>query len=581
MLSRLLNFFKNFSFGVGLFFFLAHSAVATNFPSIQPHIFKADSYPSVGLTNGILFQLVASEIALQRGELGAAYQTYISMAKTTKDPRLAERAVQIAQVAQAPNEIRNATILWNELSPGSKLAQKSYINIGLHFEEYQTIFPVVEQYLAQLDDPGRDLVEIQLALCKNKNKKEALSFFKSISAPYNQLPETQLGLARLSLLNGDIKISLSTAQNAFKRKPDTDSLLVLVNTLLKVDLKKALALLDNYLLQHPTNIKVRNVYTQLLIATKDYEKLNNIAKKYASDGPYTITVALELLQKKNTPNAVKLLKNYILLSEKDWNQGESVGRAYLLLSEIALSNQEIAASLAYANKVTDPSLKNMVNLQIANIYAQEGDKDKAIFYLDSINTEDQEQKEKVVLFKARLISELKGDLASLAYLEKLIKEDPDSKELCYLAAMKAGSTGNIKLMEHYFQSAIRIDPLFANAYNSYGYTLLEQTSRIKDAEKYIKKAYNLDSKNPFILDSMGWLYYKKGNYTKAVEYLIQSIKLSKSKEKEIYIHLVQALWKKGNQSEAIQVLNTALKMWPTSSELRDLKKYFSKLKSGS
>ena len=53
------------------------------------------------------------------------------------------------------------------------------------------------------------------------------------------------------------------------------------------------------------------------------------------------------------------------------------------------------------------------------------------------------------------------------------------------------------------------------------------------------------------------------------------------KEKEIYIHLVQALWKKGNQSEAIQVLNTALKMWPTSSELRDLKKYFSKLKSGS
>lgn len=54
------------------------------------------SIPEVKLTSRILFQLIASEIALQRGQPGAAYQTYLTLAEETGDPRIAERAAQIA-----------------------------------------------------------------------------------------------------------------------------------------------------------------------------------------------------------------------------------------------------------------------------------------------------------------------------------------------------------------------------------------------------------------------------------------------------------------------------------------------------
>ena len=43
-----------------------------------------------------VFQVLASEIALQRGEAGLAYGTYLELARQINDPRLAQRAMEIA-----------------------------------------------------------------------------------------------------------------------------------------------------------------------------------------------------------------------------------------------------------------------------------------------------------------------------------------------------------------------------------------------------------------------------------------------------------------------------------------------------
>ena len=90
----------------------------------KPKKFSPDSLPEIGLTGGLLFQLIASEIALQRNELGAAYSTYMNVAEETGDPRLAERAVQIAQVAQAPREIMRSVLLWNKLAPAIDMPRR-------------------------------------------------------------------------------------------------------------------------------------------------------------------------------------------------------------------------------------------------------------------------------------------------------------------------------------------------------------------------------------------------------------------------------------------------------------------------
>ena len=46
-----------------------------------------------GATGEQVFEILASEIALQRGEPALAYQTYLSLARQTGDPQLAQRAM--------------------------------------------------------------------------------------------------------------------------------------------------------------------------------------------------------------------------------------------------------------------------------------------------------------------------------------------------------------------------------------------------------------------------------------------------------------------------------------------------------
>ena len=74
-----------------------------------------------GLKTGeAVFEVLASEIALQRGEAGLAYNTYLEMARQYKDPRLAQRAMEIAIGGGSPDLALQAAKTWDELSPASE-----------------------------------------------------------------------------------------------------------------------------------------------------------------------------------------------------------------------------------------------------------------------------------------------------------------------------------------------------------------------------------------------------------------------------------------------------------------------------
>ncbi|MEJ0002692.1 MAG: hypothetical protein WDN30_02415 [Pararobbsia sp.] len=67
-------------------------------------------------------QVLAAEIALQRADPAPAYQTYIALARETKDPRMAQRAAEIALRAQSPSDALTAAQLWHQFAPNSSAA---------------------------------------------------------------------------------------------------------------------------------------------------------------------------------------------------------------------------------------------------------------------------------------------------------------------------------------------------------------------------------------------------------------------------------------------------------------------------
>ena len=114
--------------------------------------------PDNDLDGGLLYQIIASEVALQNQDPALAYQTYMSMARKTKDPRLAQRAFEIADNVHAYKEAREATQLWIELAPESASAQGSDVLVRLRLGEQtqelqKTIVELIKNDTVRLEPP--------------------------------------------------------------------------------------------------------------------------------------------------------------------------------------------------------------------------------------------------------------------------------------------------------------------------------------------------------------------------------------------------------------------------------------------
>ncbi len=538
----------------------------------KPKKFSPDSLPEIELTGGLLFQLIASEIALQRNELGAAYSTYMNVAEETGDPRLAERAVQIAQIAQAPREIMRSVLLWNKLAPGNRHAQEMLIRIGLHYQEYNKILLTTQSFLSQVEDPGKVILGLQSQLLIGRDRKKVLAFFRKATEKFKRLPETKLGLARLEGLVGNQKAAEKFAKESYKQKPNPESVMTLVSVLLQkksnAGQKEARQVLSQYLAKNPKDLRIRDSYAHLLLLSSDYNQLIELVKKYPNDYEFELSTAVSLLQNNHEAEAEVLLTKLAKLPQDDAENGTIPQKALLLLSEVSLENKKYEEALALADRVVG-SMKPAALIQKANVYSHEDKHKEALEVLKQVDPGDNSAvAEEVAAVESRLIAELNGDTEALKTLEKYLQKYPESKSLFYEAAMIAERLDLISMAENYLKRALEIDPNFANAYNSLGYTLLERTNRLKEAGEYIRKAYQLDPSNPYILDSMGWLSFKEKKYTEAIGYLNDALQLLESED--IMLHLAEAYWVSDQKDEARLVLKRAKELWPDSEDTEAL-----------
>lgn len=141
---------------------------------------------SVAKESEQVYQVLAAEIALQRGEVAAAYQTYMVLAKSSRDPRAAQRAVEIAIAVSSPASSLEAARLWNELSPANDQRAKEVLItlLMLNNQWLETVDPTVA-FLKTLKPSEREQFLIQTAPLVSKAADEDIairSFSKIIGA---------------------------------------------------------------------------------------------------------------------------------------------------------------------------------------------------------------------------------------------------------------------------------------------------------------------------------------------------------------------------------------------------------------
>ena len=138
-----------------------------------------------------VYQVLAAEIAIQRGEIGSAYQIYLGLAKSSKDPRMAQRAMEIAIAGNSRPSSLEAVELWDSLSPpNDHMAREVLITLYMLNNKWpESIEPTVD-YLKKLKPQAREKFLIQLLPILNRanNEDDAVNAFSKIIGALKPLP---------------------------------------------------------------------------------------------------------------------------------------------------------------------------------------------------------------------------------------------------------------------------------------------------------------------------------------------------------------------------------------------------------
>ncbi len=207
-----------------------------------------------GLQTGeAMFEILASEIALQRGEAGLAYNTYLEMARQYKDPRLAQRAMEIAIAGGSPDLAMQAAKTWDELSPATDSKPKEVLVTLLVLSNRwsDAIKPAID--LLRQQTPAQQentLLQLQALLAKAKDESDALRAFYEIASTVKislKNPGLLYTYAMSAEKVGRINVMEKTLRDILRKNPnDVNSLNALGYSLAdrNVQLPEAFALIS-------------------------------------------------------------------------------------------------------------------------------------------------------------------------------------------------------------------------------------------------------------------------------------------------------------------------------------------------
>ena len=143
-------------------------------------------------TGQAVFEVIASELALQHGEAGLAYGTYMEMARQYKDPRFAQRAMEIGIAGGSPNLALQAAQLWDALSPPSETKPKEvFVTLLVLSNRWSdAVKPAIA--LLRKETPAQQeatLLQLQALLSKAKDETEAMRAFYEIASAAKPMPK--------------------------------------------------------------------------------------------------------------------------------------------------------------------------------------------------------------------------------------------------------------------------------------------------------------------------------------------------------------------------------------------------------
>jgi tetratricopeptide (TPR) repeat protein len=528
--------------------------------------------PNVALDERMLYEFLLGDIALQRGRPELAAQAYWDLAKTTRDPRVARRAAQLAFETHQMDRSLEAFTLWQEVEPSAPLANQMLVSLLLSGGKLQEARPHVERWLAaEPKNVGHVFMQIYSLLMRATNKAGAMEWMVEVARPYPKVAEAHWAVAQVAAAANNKILALAEIHQAVQLRPEWDMPVVFEAQLLLPDEpKKALELLQRFLKANSASKEVRLFYARALLEQKLYaESRVQFQQLLAANQESTelaFAIALLSLQMGELDRAEKELQETLARGKKD------ADTVHYYLAQLNEAKKDNAAALVQYRQVLEGEYVYAARLREAYLLHKADKLNEALTVLKSAPAASNQQRVTVVLIEAQMLREARQFDASYRVLAEALEKLPNHPQLLFEAAMAADKLGKFELFEQLLRKLLQVVPDHAQANNALGYSLLERNVRLEEGMQLVEKAYQLAPDDAAITDSVGWGYYRLGKLDKSAEFLRRAFAVTP--DPEIAAHLGEVLWMRGSKDEAAKIWQDTLTAHPDSETLRALIKKF-------
>jgi len=557
---------------------------ATHATAISPPVVEADAaanLPKLELTPQRLYQLLLAEIAGTRGNVGLAAGTYLDLAKSTRDPRIAKRAAEMALYARQPDEALEAARIWAEAEPESEQSQQMLAGLllgaqrpdeaAVHLSKLLTLGSKGPQAALTPDKLGEGLLRMGSLLARYPDKAVVLRLVDQLTAPYEQIPEAHFARAQAAVnAREDVRAMAEIDRTLVLRPEWEQAVLVKAQMQQRVSSAQALETLRLFLAAHPQAMEVRIAYARTLIGEKRYEdarrEFAKLLEAHPDNTEAIYSVALLSLQLNDLVPAEMHFKHLLELGFGDPNP------LRFYLGQIAESGKRLPEALQWYGAVTAGNQYLPAQVRAASLLAQQGRLDEGRRLLQRAAADHPNFMAELLIAEAQLLNNAGRAGEAYDLLDGKLAAQPEQPELLYETALLAEKLGKPEVLERNLRKLIQLQPDHAHAYNALGYSFADHGVHLGEAGRLIDKALELAPDDPFILDSKGWLLYRRGDRNGALDILGKALALRA--DPEIAAHLGEVLWVVGRHDEAKRTWNEARKTNPDNEALLETIKKF-------
>jgi len=511
--------------------------------------------PTQELTDDLMFDILLAEIAGQRGELDTSVPHYLQAAENARDPRVAERAVQIASYAKQFAIAERAARRWVELAPQDIEAHKALTVLALHLGDTDEAIAQLDYLIKAADDPQEGYNLATALLARDPDKEAALVSMERLVAYHPESPHAWMALSRMAVNVNKLDKGLDSVNRALELSPGLpDAMMLKAQILVRQERKaEATQLLESAVDKHPDNAMLHFAYGRMLL---DGDDLDGARKQFGrvveldpenAEGLYSL--ALLELETKQYASGEKHLQQLLKLRPNEQN-------AYYYLGYSALEQGHEDAALQWYRKVEGGDYWSQSQLRIAEILVRQDKLEAMQNHMLTLRSMNPDQRVPLFLIEGQVLTDAGLNRQVYDLYGLALQESPDNEELLYAHSLAAEKLGKLEIAERSMRRILKNDPDNARTLNALGYTLADRTNRYEEALSYITRAYEQEPNDPAVIDSLGWVHYRLGNLDEARRLLQQAWDMTGNSE--IGAHLGEVMWAQGDRDGARRIWDASL-----------------------